>query len=191
VTPPADRAAGLILASASARRRKILRDTGVPFRVEVTQAEEIVYERDPARTARENALRKAEWSRVRHPRRRIVAADTVIAFGGRTVGKPRTMREARDMLRRFSGRTHTVLTAVALVRPRAAAVVKLAASEVRFRRLTAGDIREYLQRTNPLDKAGAYDIDQHGDMLIASFRGSRTNIMGLPRELVARWLRRS
>ena len=98
-----------------------------------------------------------------------------------------TPAEAATFLRRFSGRTQTVYTAVALSLPGADSDIRVEASAVHFRTLAEATIQAYLQRTRPLDRAGAYDIDENGYMLIADHGGSYTNIMGLPVETVADW----
>lgn len=180
----------VILASASERRRKILNELGASFEVVIPDVEEVTYLDDPRRTASENAMRKSEWCRGRYPGGMTIAADTVIDFRGRVIGKPATVAEACAILRKFSGERHTVITAVALSVPGEAPELAIVESQVVFKKLTDERIRDYCSRVNPLDKAGAYDIDQHGDMIIESFSGSRTNIMGLPREVVEKWLDR-
>jgi septum formation protein len=178
----------LILASASDRRRRILAGLGVEFAVVVPKADEIMHVSDPARTVRENAAAKNEWCRERHGSCRIISADTVIDFDGRTVTKPSSIAEAKVFFEMFSGRRHKVLTAVALYDPGSASATRVMESSVLFRQLDESTVSEYFSRVNPLDKAGGYDIDQAGELVIASFSGSRTNIMGLPRELVSEWL---
>jgi septum formation protein len=180
----------LILASASARRRKILAALGVAFEVVIPQVEEVVYTRDARRTARENAARKSAWCRARYPDRHSLAADTLIEFEGRCIGKARTPDEAMAFLRMFSGATHRVYTAVAMARAQAEPELILAESAVRFRKLSEAEIRVYVFNVNPMDRAGAYDIDEQGEMLIAGYTGSRTNIMGLPVETVEPWLKK-
>ena len=180
----------LLLVSASARRQKILRDWNVRFEVLTPDTREVLYEQDAVRTAHENALLKCEWGRIRRPRQHILAADTVIDFAGRCVGKGGDLAEARAMLRRFSGKTHLVWTAVALARPASAPELILAQSTVQFRRLSEETIRQYVAEVQPLDRAGAYDIDEQGEQLIDSYTGSRANIMGLPIEVLLDWLRR-
>jgi septum formation protein len=184
-----DAAERLILGSASERRRKILAALGVAFEVLVPEVGEEFFETDPRLTARVNAEHKSRWCRARRPDRRVLTADTVVAFEGRCVTKPRSPEEAGDFLRMFSGRTQAVYTAAAFARPGLPGLTQVVESEVRFRVLTDDLIAEYLRRVDPMDKAGAYDIDQHGDLIIESFGGSRTNIMGLPEESVCAWLR--
>ncbi len=180
----------LLLASGSPRRRKILAALGVRFEVVVPAVPEICYAGDARRAARENAAGKSAWCRARYAGRYSLAADTLIEFRGRCIGKARTVEEAASMLRMFSGVTHTVYTAVALARPDSGPELVLAESRVRFRVLNDATIRDYLERVRPLDRAGAYDIDEGGEALIEATAGSRTNIMGLPAEPVAAWLKR-
>ncbi|MBU4201479.1 MAG: septum formation protein Maf [Verrucomicrobia bacterium] len=180
----------LILASASARRRKILTALGVAFDVVIPEVEEVQYALDARRTAHENAARKSAWCRARHPQRYSLAADTLIEFEGRCINKPQTPEAALAILQMFSGKTHRVYTAVAMAHPRADPELVLAESVVRFRSLNEDEIRAYVARVNPIDRAGAYDIDALGDTLMESYTGSRTNIMGLPEEPVAGWLKR-
>lgn len=179
-----------ILASASARRRKILLDLGLSFDVLIPDVEEVLYENDARRTAVENAARKHEWCRRQHLDRYILAADTIIDFDGRCIGKAGSRDEALSFLKMFSGRTHVVYTGVAMSRPHCAPELAVADSSVRFRKLTDAEINDYFAKVNPMDRAGAYDIDELGESLIESFSGSRTNIMGLPEELVSEWLKK-
>jgi septum formation protein len=178
----------LLLATASPRRRKILAETGVAFDVATPAANEVFYADQPLRTARENAALKYAWAQARYPGHLIVTADTLIDFDGRCVTKPSGIPEAYAILRAFSGREHTVLTALGLTSGDECPEVRVVSSGVRFRQLDDGTIAEYFRRVDPLDKAGAYDIDQHGEMIVASFSGSRTNIMGLPKEEIEAWL---
>ena len=179
----------LILASASPRRRKILEEIGIPFRVVVPEVEEVFWSDRPLGTAESNAHRKFAWARERFPEAALLAADTVIDFDGRCVAKPASHVAAAAMLRAFSGHAHRVLTAVVWSAPQRRRVLRTVESVVRFRRLSKADIEEYLRVVNPLDKAGAYDIDQRGDLIVESFEGSWTNVMGLPREIVEPWVR--
>lgn len=183
------RSTRLILASASKRRQKILRDMGISFRVMVPNVPELFLRRAPSRTAGENALRKGRWCSSRHPGAWVIAADTVVAFRGNCVTKPVHRREAGDFLAMFSGKAQTVYTGVYMRAPGCRPVVRVVRSRVLFKRLTPAVIARYLRHVDPMDKAGAYDIDQHGDLIIKSYTGSYSNIMGLPAETVATWLR--
>ena len=178
----------LVLGSASERRKKILDDLGYSFEVFVPGVKEVSYSDDPQRTAKENAIRKNEWCRTKLPDSIIISADTVIEFQGRNITKPASMIEARSFLRRFSGKTHKVHTAVAISMPAQTAEVKIVTSTVTFKKLKDKVIDEYISKVNPLDKAGGYDIDQHTKLIIESYSGSYTNIMGLPAETLKEWL---
>lgn len=177
----------LVVGSISPRRHNLLRQLGLSFDVQATDASEIHDGNDPVGTVMHNALAKHAACRRLRPESCLLTADTLVLFAGRLIGKPRDLDEAAEFLRAFSGRTQTVYTAVALACPDADPDVRVEASAVHFRPLAEPAIQEYLQRTRPLDRAGAYDIDENGDMLIAGFGGSYTNIMGLPIEVVADW----
>ena len=169
----------ITLASGSPRRAKILEELGVEFDVVKTDAPEASYPHDPERTVRENALAKGAAAA---PRTRGLSADTIVWFGGRIYGKPRDLEEAKEFLRELSGKVHTVFTGVAFDGD-----VKVARSDVKFRRLSDADIEEYVARVRPTDRAGAYDIDESGDLIVESYTGSYENIMGLPTEPLREW----
>ena len=173
----------LILASGSPRRAKILRDLGVAFEVVKTDAPESSYPGDPERTVRENALAKgAVLPSSNPPTRHVLSADTIVWLDGRIYGKPRDLAEAKAFLRELSGRTHAVFTGVAY--DGEARVVR---SDVTFRPLTEETIDAYVAKVNPLDRAGAYDIDECGELLVASYTGTYENIVGLPVEPLKEW----
>ena len=169
----------ITLASGSPRRAKILEELGVEFDVVKTDAPEASHPHDPERTVRENALAKGAAAA---PRTRVLSADTIVWFGGRIYGKPRDLEEAKEFLRELSGKVHTVFTGVAFDGD-----VKVARSDVKFRRLSDADIEEYVARVRPTDRAGAYDIDESGDLIVESYTGSYENIMGLPTEPLREW----
>ena len=169
----------ITLASGSPRRAKILRDLGVEFDVVKTDAPEASYPHDPERTVRENALAKGAAAA---PRKRVLSADTIVWFDGRIYGKPRDLEEAKEFLRELSGNVHTVFTGVAFDGD-----VRVVRSDVKFRALSDRDIEEYVARVRPTDRAGAYDIDESGDLIVESYTGSYENIMGLPTEPLREW----
>ncbi len=177
----------LYLASASPRRAKILESLGVEFEVAATDAPEVTYGEDPGRTVRENAMAKLREGMKAHPGSRVLAADTIVWLDGRIYGKPRTFEEAAQFLRELGGRTHTVFTGVAYF-DGSGVRCEVAESGVMMRRLSEVDIAKYIEKVKPLDRAGAYDIDESGDMIIEGYSGSYENIMGLPGEMVAGWL---
>ena len=180
----------MILASGSPRRAKILRDLGVDFEIVKTEAAEVAIPHDPVRTVTENACAKlrAAVAQERDPPevegRAILAADTIVWFDNRIYGKPRDLDEAKAFLRELSGQTHTVFTGIAFGDGKGEGALATACvrSEVTFRELSEEMIEEYVARVHPTDRAGAYDIDESGDLIISSYTGSYENIMGLPVE---------
>lgn len=176
----------IVLASASPRRAKILEGLGLEFEVVATDAEEVAFADDPARTVSENALAKGrayfELGGSDPAGVKVISADTIVWHRGRIYGKPRDLEEAKAFLRGLSGETHQVFTAVALN-----GEVRLSVSDVRFRPLDEALIAEYVERVKPTDRAGAYDIDESGDLIVESWTGSYENIMGLPVEPLIEW----
>jgi septum formation protein len=178
----------LILGSASPRRKKILLALGCTFAVSTADTDEIHDAADPVHTVVTNALEKYRACRLRHAEAAIITADTLVWFEGRLIGKPVDLEEAAQFLRAFSGRTQIVYTGLALGLPNQKPEVRVEASSVQFKILSEDTITAYLHKTRPLDRAGAYDIDENGDLLIAGYSGSYTNIMGLPDAPVRDWL---
>jgi septum formation protein len=182
----------LILASASPRRRELLGRLGVPFEVVVAEIEE---HEDPATDPRtmvaRNAALKADWVAARHPEAVVLGADTTVFLDGLALNKPRDAAEARAMLRRLSGRAHTVFTGLALRQVATGLRVdEHASSEVFFRELDDATIEAYLAKVHTLDKAGGYAIQEQGDMIVDRYTGSLSNIVGLPVETVKHILTR-
>ena len=186
------RGARLILASASPRRRQLMAQIGVTFEVvvaDVTEHEEA--STDPRVMVAHNAALKAAWVSARHPDAVVVGADTTVFIDGMALNKPRDGAEARAMLRRLSGRTHTVFTGLAV--RRASDGLKIdegVASEVTFAAFDETVVEAYLARVHTLDKAGGYAIQEHSELLGAGYRGSLTNIIGLPVETTKQILTR-
>ena len=176
--------ARLILASASPRRRELLGQLGVPFEVvvaDVTEHEDA--STDPRVMVAHNAALKAEWVSARHPNALVLGADTTVFIEGVALNKPGDGAEARAMLRRLSGRTHTVFTGLALRRASdGLRIDEGVASDVTFKALDETVIEDYLARVHTLDKAGGYAIQEHRELQGAEYRGSLTNIIGLPEE---------
>lgn len=181
-----------ILASASPRRRELLGQLGVPFEVVVAD----VIEHEEASTAprvmvAHNAALKADWVSARHPEALVLGADTTVFIDNQALNKPRDGAEARAMLRRLSGRTHTVFTGLAV--RRASDGLKIdegVASDVTFKAFGDDVIEDYLAKVHTLDKAGGYGIQEHADLIVAGYRGSFTNIVGLPVETTKQILTR-
>jgi septum formation protein len=174
----------LILASASPRRRELLASLGLQF--EVMPADVVEHEAsdsDPREMVRHNAALKAEWVAAQCPDALVLGADTTVFIEGQVLNKPRDLAEARAMLLRLSGRTHTVYTGLAVRRVRDRLVADTGvASEVTFKVLDDNVIDCYFSLVNPLDKAGAYAIQEGTNLIIEGWRGSYTNVVGLPVE---------
>jgi septum formation protein len=179
-----DRLPPLILASASPRRVELLRQLGVEFAVIPAHPEEVQPEHlSPHETAQINAYRKARAVAKHHLDALVLGADTIVCLGPALLGKPATLDEARRMLARLQGRTHEVVTGVCLLHLRSHRQKVFAVSTaVTFRKLHAGQVRRYLSKINPLDKAGAYAIQEEGDEIVKGFHGSFSNVVGLPVE---------
>jgi len=174
--------AGLILASASPRRQELLARLGLPFTVVVARVtEDEAPDADPRRLVAHNAALKAAWVAARFPAATVLGADTNICINGHVLNKPTDAADARAMLWRLSGRTHTVHTGLALRRGRDGLALDVVVdSAVRFRALDQTTIEAYLSKVYTLDKAGGYAIQEHPDLIIAGYEGSLTNIIGLP-----------
>ncbi len=168
----------MTLASQSPRRAKILAENGVDFEVVPTDAPEVSLPHDPERTVEENASRKLAAC----PKSPALAADTIVWFDGRIFGKPRDLDEAREFLRILSGQTHSVFTGVAYRDASGNVRTACVRSDVTFHALSPETINRYVETVKPTDRAGAYDIDESGDLIVESYTGSYENIMGLPLE---------
>ena len=171
----------IILASVSPRRHELLRDAGLAFEVVASTAEEI-HDHDipPPELCEENAALKAREVAARHPQATVIGADTLVFLDGEALGKPADLDEARAMLRKLSGRTHFVCTGVCVIRPGGGETRFHEITDVTFQALKEADIENYISRAHTLDKAGAYGIQEHGDLIIEGIRGSYDNVMGLP-----------
>ena len=185
----------LVLASASPRRRdllaKALEKSGLGFRIVPSHADETRRRGEPpdAYVAR-IAETKARTVARRCPDAWVLAADTAVALDGTVLGKPADVADARDMLRRLSGRTHRVLTGFVLCdRTDDAGPARVVASHVHFRTLSEAVIDAYLDTGEPFDKAGAYAVQGEGRALVDRVDGSLSNVIGLPLDEVGAALR--
>lgn len=171
-----------ILASGSPRRRRLLEEAGLAF--DVVEAPPGVEEAagpapDAGADAARRALLKARRAARMRPDALALAADTVVALGGRTLGKPASAEDASRMLGMLSGRTHEVITAFVLLGPDFREE-GAAATKVRFREIDGEAIARYVESGEPMDKAGAYAIQGAGGSLVDRVEGSYTNVVGLP-----------
>jgi septum formation protein len=164
----------LILASASPRRVELLRQLSLDFKVVPGDVREIHHDQLTARElCQVNAYRKARPVAKKFPDALVLGADTLVHLDTALFGKPATLEEAYEMLERLQGRTH--------LRTHRQTVFA-ESTAVTFHPLDAVKIRRYLNRVNPLDKAGAYAIQEEGDLIVEKIDGSYTNVVGLPVE---------
>jgi septum formation protein len=179
----------IILASGSPRRRELLAAAGVDFEVIPSPAEEI---HDPtmgmADLCEENARLKAQAVALHHRDAVVIGADTLVFLDGEPLGKPKDMAEAESMLRRLSGKTNQVCTGVCIMGPGEKVTSLHVVTDVFFRELDDETLFSYLAKTQPLDKAGAYGIQDCGEMIIERIEGAYDNVMGLPVEQVLKVL---
>lgn len=173
----------LLLASASPRRRHLLGVLGIPFEVLPAHVDETAPpDAEPAALVRHLALEKALAIARRHPDRLVLGADTIVVLDGQMLGKPADADDAARMLRRLSGKMHTVFTGLALVHLDGAQ--RVAAHEetgVFFANLSDAEIARYVDSGAPLDKAGAYGIqDDWGAVFISRIEGDYYTVVGLP-----------
>jgi len=181
----------LVLASASPRREELLREADFKFTVMPAEVQEVHHEQLTAgELCQINAYRKARAVAKKVPDTLVVAADTLVYLGTSLFGKPADVEEARQMLSRLQGRTHHVITGICLLHLRGHRQAVFAESTaVCFKPLDEAAIARYLSRVNPLDKAGAYAIQEQSNLILESITGSYTNVVGLPMERVTAELR--
>ena len=173
----------LILASASPRRAEILRNAGIPFTVLSSAVDETPFpEETPFDHVQRLADAKAELVAARAVGPAIViAADTVVTLEGRIIGKPSSTDDARQVLERLSGRTHSVVTGVTLIRlPDAERINFVETTQVQFATISSDEITRYLATEEPYDKAGSYAIQGRAGRYIPRIEGDYFNIVGLP-----------
>jgi septum formation protein len=177
-----------ILASASPRRADLLRQLVPKFKVVPSRAPEVHDEQLTAwEMAQVNAYRKARAVAKKFPDALVLSADTLVYLDGeaKLFGKPASLDDAMRMLGELQGRTHAVVTGICLLRLREHRQRIFAEwTDVRLHPLNADQIKDYLKLVNPLDKAGAYAIQEHGERIVAEISGSYSNVVGLPVERV-------
>jgi septum formation protein len=180
----ATRSAPIVLASASPRRHQLLTQVGVAFEVRPADLDEAPRPGERpgetlARLARAKALAVA--GAIAEPRRLVVGADTGVVLGDTLFGKPRDPADAIEMLAQLAGRTHVVITEVAIAQTRSGRVWQCnATSRVTLRAATRDELARYVAGGEPLDKAGAYAFQGEGRALVARVEGSESNVIGLP-----------
>lgn len=172
----------VILASASPRRFELLNTTGLKFKVIPSNIDEDkIQDKDPYKLVKELALQKGLKVSKNNRDKLVISADTIVLNGGKVLGKPNDEDEAFSMLQSLSGRTHTVITAFALLLSRYdKTLVESASTQVTMRMLHNDEIWAYVNTGEPMDKAGAYAIQGQGAMLIEKINGCYSNVVGFP-----------
>lgn len=180
----------LILASASPRRQSFFRDLGWDFEIKASEVEEKYIEGEqPEEMVRRLAAEKAldvcnradcaGW---------VVGADTTVCVGGAILGKPMDEHDALRMIMMLQGRTHTVMTGVAVITPEVETLSSVAKTDVTFRKMTEDEARAYVEQDESMDKAGTYAIQGRGTLLVERINGCYFNVVGLPLELLSTML---
>ncbi len=173
----------IVLASRSPRRKILLKQIGMPFTAHPSHIpEDFLPRQSAARNAARIALAKAVEVSKHYRDAVVVGADTIVVVGKRLLAKPASKAEAVRMLRLLSGREHVVVTAFALVDCRTGrSIVDVERTRVRFRRIDPGEIRSYVASGSPMDKAGAYGIqDDYGAVFVERINGCFYNVVGFP-----------
>ena len=181
----------LILASGSPRRVQLLREASFDPEVVLPEVTELSCDfLTPSELTRFNARLKAATVAAHFPDSVVLGADTVVALGLEVFGKPQDLDDAHRMLQKLVGKTHEVITGIAMIETNAARLtLRAVSSTVTFRCLTTREIEKYLKAVNPLDKAGSYAAQESANAIIERIDGSFTNVVGLPMELVHPLLR--
>ena len=180
----------IILASGSPRRREILTQIGVDFRVVVSNDEEKPTSSDPLDFPRENAAAKALAVSKKEPGQYVLGFDTLVFLDGCPLGKPKSPENALEMLQRLNGKSHKVITGVAIAKDSQVLDTQQEETEVFFRDCSLQELKDYVNSKDPMDKAGAYGIQTQGARLIKSISGCYYNVVGLPVALTLEMLTR-
>ena len=181
----------IILASASPRRKDLLEQIGLSFRVEPSNYQEnIRLDLEPHELAKSLSLEKARLVARNHRNALVIAADTFIVFEGKILGKPRTETEAKEMLKAMIGKPHSVITGFSIIDADSNKTVSGSVeTRVHLRKLGSDEIDAYVRSKEPLDKAGAYAIQGLGSVIVEKIEGDYFNVIGLPLSTLAESLK--
>lgn len=181
----------VILASNSPRRRELLEQAGIRYAADPAHVDETALPGEgPEEHVRRLALTKAVRTAERHASGLVLGADTVVVVDGEILGKPADAADAARMLSMISGRTHEVITGVALVDAATGrSAVSYESTTVRIRALSPGVIRDYVATGEPMDKAGSYGIQGRAAIFVEGITGCFFNVVGLPLALVDRMVK--
>lgn len=172
----------IILASQSPRRKQLLEQIGLKFKIDPSNYEEdMTLKMDPKKLVEHLSLGKATDVAKRHKDSIIISADTIVALDGEVFGKPKTAERAKRMLQKFSGRAHAVLTGFTIIDMETnKQISKSVETKVYFKNLSEKEIDAYIATGEPLDKGGGYAIQGLAALFIKKIEGDYFNIVGLP-----------
>lgn len=172
----------IILASASPRRKEILENANVKFKVMASSIEELILDGEsPCQMVMRLAFEKGMDIASRQKSDLIISADTIVVLDNTVLGKPKDEIEARKMITSLSGKTHQVITGISLINlDNNKKIIDYVISNVKFKNLSEDDINDYIRTKESLDKAGAYGIQGYGALLVEGIQGDYFNIVGLP-----------
>ena len=172
----------IILASASPRRIKLLKKIVKKFKVIPSRVQEAnIFAKTPEAFAVKAAMAKAEDVALKHKNAIVIGADTIVVLGKKILGKPKTQKEAIAMLKSLSGRTHRVITGIAVVNSKTfEKFADYEVTKVKMKRIADKEIIEYVKSGRPMDKAGSYGIQEIEGIFIDKIKGDYNNVVGLP-----------
>lgn len=174
----------IILASQSPRRKELLEKCGYPFEIDVADIDEsITNTKDLNEEIRQLSIRKAKAVLSRHEDCIVIGSDTIVVIDHEVLGKPHTKEEAKEMLEKLSGKTHQVITGIAIISNQRT-YSNTNTSYVTFEVLSKEEIDKYVDTNEPMDKAGAYAIQGIASRYIKSINGDYYSIMGFPVSMV-------
>lgn len=172
----------IILASGSPRRKQILEQVGLNFTVEVSDYEEkSIPGVSPSEFVETLSLEKANVVAKNHNDAIIIGADTIVVLDNQILGKPKTKQDAREMLKKLSGNTHSVFTGFTIIDTvNKRTITNHVETKIRFKNLSEEEIRAYIETGEPMDKAGAYGVQDKGALFVEHIEGDYSSVMGLP-----------
>ncbi len=172
----------IILASASPRRKEILENTNLKFRIIKSDIDEKIFEGEsPQQVVMRLSFEKCMHIACKHESSLVIGADTIVVLDDMILGKPKDKDEAYCMLKKLSNKIHQVITGISLINLEGnKKIIDYVVSNVKFKDLSEEDIKDYIQTNESLDKAGAYGIQGYGALLVEEIKGDYFNIVGLP-----------